>query len=202
MFFCGPTAISKALHTKSNQYSTPGGTRFFFGKGEFYSRSPTLDRLVLRPRYLGWPGPSRSLIPTLGDRDTIDRSGSLFLSVSSMRPDVDTKCADADSSFLQKTSKHSWVPKSLLPPPLTLPPVCSSCLVYCTTPVLFETCTGCCFFERCAFCSPSHWCGGKVVCSARFLSIRVVCSPALSFLIKVSADANPLVVFSCNSVSP
>ena len=49
MFFCGPTAISKALHTKSNEYSTPSGTRFFFGKGEFYFQSATLDRLVLYP---------------------------------------------------------------------------------------------------------------------------------------------------------
>jgi len=35
VFFCGPPAISRALHTKCNQYSTPGGTRFFFGKENF-----------------------------------------------------------------------------------------------------------------------------------------------------------------------
>ena len=35
VFFCGPPAISKTLHTKCNEYSTPNGTRFFFGKGAF-----------------------------------------------------------------------------------------------------------------------------------------------------------------------
>ncbi|KAF9563848.1 NADPH oxidase isoform 2 [Agrocybe pediades] len=35
VFFCGPPALSKLLHQKSNQYSTPKGTRFFFGKENF-----------------------------------------------------------------------------------------------------------------------------------------------------------------------
>ncbi|KAF7341131.1 FAD-binding FR-type domain-containing protein [Mycena venus] len=35
VFFCGPTGIAKALHEKSNQYSDPEGTRFFFGKENF-----------------------------------------------------------------------------------------------------------------------------------------------------------------------
>jgi len=35
VFFCGPPAISQTLHTKCNEYSTPGGTRFFFGKENF-----------------------------------------------------------------------------------------------------------------------------------------------------------------------
>jgi hypothetical protein len=56
VFFCGPPAISRALHTKSNEYSTPGGTRFYFGKGEFHFRPSVLDSfafctLVLR---VGW----------------------------------------------------------------------------------------------------------------------------------------------------
>ena len=58
VFFCGPPAISKALHAKSNEYSTPGGTRFFFGKGEFYFRLPTLVLLgglgLAVPRYPPW----------------------------------------------------------------------------------------------------------------------------------------------------
>lgn len=33
VFFCGPTALSKMLHVQSNKYSTPDGTRFYFGKG-------------------------------------------------------------------------------------------------------------------------------------------------------------------------
>lgn len=32
-FFCGPAALSKQLHVCSNKYSTPNGTKFFFGKG-------------------------------------------------------------------------------------------------------------------------------------------------------------------------
>lgn len=35
VFFCGPSAISRTLHTKCNEYSTPNGTRFFFGKENF-----------------------------------------------------------------------------------------------------------------------------------------------------------------------
>jgi len=35
VFFCGPTVLSRQLHTMSNKYSTPGGTRFFFGKENF-----------------------------------------------------------------------------------------------------------------------------------------------------------------------
>ncbi|KAJ7058317.1 NADPH oxidase [Mycena amicta] len=35
VFFCGPGAIAKDLHTKSNKYSDPKGTRFFFGKENF-----------------------------------------------------------------------------------------------------------------------------------------------------------------------
>ncbi|KAF7297409.1 FAD-binding FR-type domain-containing protein [Mycena indigotica] len=35
VFFCGPAAIAKALHTKSNEYSDPKATRFFFGKENF-----------------------------------------------------------------------------------------------------------------------------------------------------------------------
>ncbi|KAJ7202288.1 ferric reductase NAD binding domain-containing protein [Mycena pura] len=34
VFFCGPATIARALHQKSNEYSSPDGTRFFFGKGE------------------------------------------------------------------------------------------------------------------------------------------------------------------------
>ena len=33
VFFCGPSVLSRQLHTMSNKYSTPKGTRFFFGKG-------------------------------------------------------------------------------------------------------------------------------------------------------------------------
>jgi len=35
VFFCGPPALSKMLHVKSNQYSSPNGTRFYFGKENF-----------------------------------------------------------------------------------------------------------------------------------------------------------------------
>ncbi|KAF9256179.1 NADPH oxidase [Marasmius fiardii PR-910] len=35
VFFCGPKALSTMLHTKSNKYSKPRGTRFFFGKENF-----------------------------------------------------------------------------------------------------------------------------------------------------------------------
>ncbi|EIW79665.1 NADPH oxidase B [Coniophora puteana RWD-64-598 SS2] len=35
VFFCGPPALSKQLHIMSNKYSTPEGTRFFFGKENF-----------------------------------------------------------------------------------------------------------------------------------------------------------------------
>ncbi|KAF8267727.1 FAD-binding domain-containing protein [Lactarius quietus] len=32
VFFCGPAVLSRQLHQMSNKYSTPNGTRFFFGK--------------------------------------------------------------------------------------------------------------------------------------------------------------------------
>jgi len=35
VFFCGPPALSKILRVKSNQYSIPNGTRFYFGKENF-----------------------------------------------------------------------------------------------------------------------------------------------------------------------
>lgn len=35
VFFCGPPVLSRQLHQMCNKYSTPGGTRFFFGKGAF-----------------------------------------------------------------------------------------------------------------------------------------------------------------------
>ncbi|KAL7414878.1 NADPH oxidase B [Mrakia frigida] len=35
VFFCGPPVLSKQLHVMSNKYTTPGGTRFFFGKENF-----------------------------------------------------------------------------------------------------------------------------------------------------------------------
>ncbi|KAI9449064.1 NADPH oxidase [Lactarius psammicola] len=35
VFFCGPAVLSRQLHQMSNKYSTPGGTRFFFGKENF-----------------------------------------------------------------------------------------------------------------------------------------------------------------------
>ncbi|KAF7986117.1 hypothetical protein HWV62_41557 [Athelia sp. TMB] len=35
VMFCGPAVLSKTLHQKSNQWSNPKGTRFFFGKENF-----------------------------------------------------------------------------------------------------------------------------------------------------------------------
>ncbi|KAJ7584805.1 NADPH oxidase isoform 2 [Mycena floridula] len=35
VFFCGPKVLSTTLHTMSNKYSSPNGTRFFFGKENF-----------------------------------------------------------------------------------------------------------------------------------------------------------------------
>ncbi|KAA1471994.1 NADPH oxidase [Dentipellis sp. KUC8613] len=35
VFFCGPSVLSRQLHQMSNKYSTPKGTRFFFGKENF-----------------------------------------------------------------------------------------------------------------------------------------------------------------------
>ncbi|KAG9102315.1 hypothetical protein FS749_007198 [Ceratobasidium sp. UAMH 11750] len=35
VFFCGPAVLSKTLKTMSNKYTTPKGTRFFFGKENF-----------------------------------------------------------------------------------------------------------------------------------------------------------------------
>jgi len=35
VFFCGPSVLSKTLHLMSNKYTTPKGTRFFFGKENF-----------------------------------------------------------------------------------------------------------------------------------------------------------------------
>jgi predicted ferric reductase len=35
VFFCGPPVLSRQLHQMSNKYSTPKGTRFFFGKENF-----------------------------------------------------------------------------------------------------------------------------------------------------------------------
>jgi predicted ferric reductase len=35
VMFCGPPVLSKQLHEKSNEYSNPKGTRFFYGKENF-----------------------------------------------------------------------------------------------------------------------------------------------------------------------
>ncbi|KAG7445186.1 NADPH oxidase [Guyanagaster necrorhizus] len=35
VFFCGPSPLSKQLHTMANKYSDPQGTRFFYGKENF-----------------------------------------------------------------------------------------------------------------------------------------------------------------------
>ncbi|KZT00716.1 NADPH oxidase [Laetiporus sulphureus 93-53] len=35
VFFCGPAVLSKQLHVCCNKYSTPDGTKFFFGKENF-----------------------------------------------------------------------------------------------------------------------------------------------------------------------
>jgi len=35
VFFCGPPALSRSLHQMSNKYTSPKGTRFFFGKENF-----------------------------------------------------------------------------------------------------------------------------------------------------------------------
>ncbi|EKM56649.1 uncharacterized protein PHACADRAFT_253883 [Phanerochaete carnosa HHB-10118-sp] len=35
VFFCGPAVLSRQLHTMSNKYSHPKGTRFYFGKENF-----------------------------------------------------------------------------------------------------------------------------------------------------------------------
>jgi len=35
VFFCGPAVLSKQLHIMSNKYSSPQGTKFFFGKENF-----------------------------------------------------------------------------------------------------------------------------------------------------------------------
>ncbi|KAI0767365.1 NADPH oxidase [Fomes fomentarius] len=35
VFFCGPSVLSRQLHTMSNKYSSPKGTKFFFGKENF-----------------------------------------------------------------------------------------------------------------------------------------------------------------------
>lgn len=35
VFFCGPAVLSRQLHTMSNKYSSPKGTKFFFGKENF-----------------------------------------------------------------------------------------------------------------------------------------------------------------------
>ncbi|KAH9929095.1 NADPH oxidase [Epithele typhae] len=35
VFFCGPSVLSRQLHLMSNKYSSPKGTKFFFGKENF-----------------------------------------------------------------------------------------------------------------------------------------------------------------------
>ena len=37
VFFCGPAVLSRQLHHMSNKYSSPKGTKFFFGKGALRS---------------------------------------------------------------------------------------------------------------------------------------------------------------------
>lgn len=44
VFFCGPPVLSRQLHQMCNKYSTPGGTRFFFGKGTSHCHSCSLYR--------------------------------------------------------------------------------------------------------------------------------------------------------------
>ena len=39
VFFCGPAVLSRQLHHMSNKYSSPKGTKFFFGKGASWSCS-------------------------------------------------------------------------------------------------------------------------------------------------------------------
>lgn len=57
VFFCGPSAISRTLHTKCNEYSTPHGTKFFFGKGEFFSRTFFVLGTLQSPAGLGSTSP-------------------------------------------------------------------------------------------------------------------------------------------------
>jgi len=178
VFFCGPTAISKALHTKSNEYSTPNGTRFFFGKGEFYFRSPALDRPGLHPRSSGWPGPCRSLIPTLGDREWINQLWALFLSPSPMRPDVDTKYADADFPFCRELLNLAGYRNRPLRHFLPLLWV-RSCPAYHTIPLFCLILAWVVASSRDAHFAHPPWCGGKVVdCPTGFSPIRFACSPA------------------------
>lgn len=47
-FFCGPAALSKQLHICSNKFSTPKGTKFFFGKGAF-GLAARCFRVVMTP---------------------------------------------------------------------------------------------------------------------------------------------------------
>lgn len=66
VFFCGPPVLSRQLHQMCNKYSTPGGTRFFFGKGTFLYRFCT-PCLLSNPANIGM---CRELLDPKGTRNT------------------------------------------------------------------------------------------------------------------------------------
>ena len=47
VFFCGPAVLSRQLHKMSNKYSSPKGTKFFFGKGASFRSFPSMFDLGL-----------------------------------------------------------------------------------------------------------------------------------------------------------
>ena len=159
---------------------------------------PRGDEVLLRKRWV--------LFSIIRPRSLCPRSsGGLDLAIpwhppseteTSMRPDVDA-IARMLICFLQKTSKHG----QSATPPSSLILLFLPCIVR-EPPVLFDTYTGCCFLERCAF----YLTGVEemLFIPLVLLSIRVACSPAplFSFFHQSFGRGGPAGGFSCNSVSP
>ena len=130
VFFCGPTAISKALHTKCNEYSTPRGTRFFFGKGEFHF----FPIFISVPSFFG-SGPYRSI----DTRETLSSTWDRLWGALSMRPEG--RCADADFCYLCRKLLNIDDPRSLRLskwfPPLRSNPSLFALVLYSMRPPCF-----------------------------------------------------------------
>lgn len=130
-----------------------------------------LSFLFSAPSFCGWSGPGYSLSTPLGGRDSID--------ALSLRPGYGCECADANFFSLQRTSKHRHPPEYRDRLLHRSSPIILLILYTTQTPVLFDTCAGCCFFKDACFVHLPRWRRGKVVvCPARFLSIKVVRSLA------------------------
>lgn len=144
------SASSSAVRLRSRRRCTPSptSTQPPAERGSFLERvSFIFGHVSLYPSVFGCSGPGWSLSPALGGRDTIAHMEHSRRVV--MRSDADCFCYRELLNVANIGSR--WLSKSLLPFFISHSSLFLSCMLY-TAPLFFNTRTGCCFFERCAFC--------------------------------------------------